>query len=449
MAFLGSSQLSPERNWSRASAPLAYLPGPALSPENLSRLWLEQPTALLESCHRKYGDVFALQLGSFGTLVIIADPAAARQVFQAPANWFECRHFNESYRYVMGDNALFLQDGANHRRIKQIVRPQLRGDRLRKHPAEIVRVTREVIQSREAGGQIRLRPMIHEITLRCLLSIVFGERCDAREQVVEWFRAVVWRDMRSWKPWTRLSRLHGEMRKLLATELNVRRNDRPGGREPDLLDMLLAGRDEAGGALGDDEIQDQALMLTITVGDAVAVAASWALYRVAANPLVQSTIREECETLGEDRDAAQLALLPYLTATVQEVLRLHTVLPTVSGRRLSASRSFLGHQLDVGVMLAPCEYLIHRRADIFEEPLAFCPDRFLNRSYAPHEYFPFGGGQRSCLGVHLAPLTVKLVLATVLSQFRLAVTRARPPEVVRYGTLLAPQEDFALRFTPL
>jgi cytochrome P450 len=423
-------------------------PGPEISAEGQSRLWLERPCELLESCQREYGDLFTLRLGAFGTIVIVADPEGVRQVFRAPAESYECRHFNESYRYVMGSHAVFLQDHEGHQRIKRILAPQLGGHRVRQRAAEICRVTREVIQQWRNGGMFRLRPLTHEITLRSLLKIVFGERSEPREQVLGWFRSAIWRDLRSWKAWTSLSRLHPEMRSLISAELEERRSAGLADRKPDLLDMLLAARDESGSPLLDDEIQDQVLMLTITAGDAVAVATSWALYCAAKYPEVQNLVRAEYYSLGVEPDPALLAEQSYLTATCNEVLRLNTVLPTVSGRRLTSPRDFMGYRLE-GVTLAPCEYLVHRRPDIFEEPLVFRPERFLGRSYAPCQYFPFGGGRRSCLGSFLAPLTVKLVLATVLSQFSLSAPEASTPRVVRYGTLLAPQEDLALLVSPL
>jgi cytochrome P450 len=234
------------------------------------------------------------------------------------------------------------------------------------------------------------------------------------------------------------------MRGLISAELEMRRATEFTDRDPDLLDMLLGARDESGSTLGDEEIQDQVLMLMITAGDAAAVASAWALYRAAKHPEVQDLLRIEHGALGTDPNPLYLAEQPFLTATCHEILRLHTVLPTVSGRRLRVPCDVLGYRPEAGVMLAPCQYLVHRQPSIFEQPLAFRPERFLGRSYAPHEYFPFGGGPRSCLGWSLAPLTVKLLLTTVLSQFRLASPTPDPPRVVRYGTLLAPEEDLAL-----
>jgi unspecific monooxygenase len=243
--------------------------------------------------------------------------------------------------------------------------------------------------------------------------------------------------------------LQPELRNLLSRELELRRTSKFKDRETDFLDMLIAGRDELGSSLPDEDIQDQVLMLMITAGDAAAVATAWALYCVAKNPRVQDLVNTERSSLAVDSDPADIAAQPYLTATCNEVLRLNTVLATVSGRRLTTPCDFMGYHLDAGVTLAPCEYLVHRRADLFEQPLAFRPERFLERSYASHEYFPFGGGPRSCLGSFLAPLTVKLVLATMLAQYHLDAPAPDLPRVVRHGTLLAPEEDLALRVRPL
>jgi cytochrome P450 len=425
----------------------ALPPGPGISPEDQARIWLESPCGLLDACHRKYGDIFTLRLGDFGTMVIVADPEGAGALFKAPQGEYECRHFNDSYRYVMGDNALFVQDGDAHRRLKRMLAPPFRGAALGAHGEVIRQAALNAARTWQDGEAVRLRPMLHEITLECLLAFVFGDREAPREEMLGWFRASVWRDMRSWKAWTRLSRLRPAICALLASELALRREGL-GDRAPDLLDMLAAARDAEGAALSNEEIQDQVMMLMITAGDAVAVATAWALWRVAANPDLQDRLRAEADALGPDPDPAALAARPLLTATAQEALRLHPALPTVSGRRLTAPQHFMGWDLPAGVTLAPCEYLIHRRADLFDDPLAFRPDRFIGRSYRPGDYFPFGGGQRACVGTHLAPLTLKLILSAALSQVRLSPPDAAPG-TVRFGTLLAPDQNLALTATRL
>jgi unspecific monooxygenase len=431
-------------------APMALPAGPSLGPADQARLWMEAPAALLGSCRDRYGDTFTLRLGEVGPLVILAEPEAARQALELPAESVECRHFNASYRYAMGPRALFLQDGAAHRRLKPVLGRVLAGS-LDAQPRRIAAAAAAAFGAVPAGALL-LRPMLHGVTLDALLGLVFGAEASLSSAVLDAFRAEVWRDLRAWKPWTAMSRLHPMLRGLMVQAI-ARHRDAAAGAAAGPADGLVAGlaraRDADGAPLDDAEIEDQILMLCITAGDAVAVACAWALIETAARPDLQAALRAERAALGPGAEPGTVAAQPLLTATVQEVLRLHTVLPTVSGRRLTAPVTLGGRDWPAGVTLAPCEWLIHRRADLFDDPLAFRPERFLGRTYPAHHYFPFGGGGRRCLGTVLAPLTVRLVLSEALARLRLAPLSPEAPRPVRHGTLLAPPEDWALLAEPL
>ena len=137
-----------------------------------------------------------------------------------------------------------------------------------------------------------------------------------------------------------------------------------------------------------------------------------------------------------------------MTATCQETLRIHPILPTVSGRRLTAPMEIGGYRLDGGVNVAPCAYLVHRREELYPDPLAFRPGRFLERRFGPNEYFPFGGSNRQCLGTMLAPLEMKVVLATILAR-RKIILDDPPDDDVRYGTLVGPPVELKIDFEEL
>ena len=102
------------------------------------------------------------------------------------------------------------------------------------------------------------------------------------------------------------------------------------------------------------------------------------------------------------------------------------------------------HQLDL-LIVQPCTYLVHRRPDLYPEPARFRPERFLERQYASHEYFPFGGGARTCMGATLAPLEMKLVLAEILTRCELVPAHEQPVRPARYGTLLTPSGAMKFR----
>lgn len=419
-------------------------PGPAEIPDEQARRWMEDPCELLEACHKRFGDLFTLRLGSFGTIVIVADPEGVKQVFEAKADDFECRHFNASYRYAMGDNALFLQDGTDHRRLKGALAPAFSPGALQQHAATIARFVDESIAQWPDRGTIRVRPAMHELTLTCLLALCLGESVALRGEIVNWFRERVWTDLRSWKPWTAQSRLRPAIGAALSGEMARLRSTPSGRAVPNLMELMLDVRDAHGVPLEDAVIHDQITMLMITAGDAVAVAVSWALCRAALHGDIQLTLQgEHGASCGADLPVEPLRR-PLLAAFIREVLRLHPVLPTVSGRRLIKQRTFLGYELPVGVTLAPCQYLVHRRDDIFVEPLAFRPSRFDGRAYPRQSYFPFGGSERACLGNWLAPMSIAIVTDIILARFVLHLPEGAIPRTVRHGTLLAPDPKFAL-----
>jgi cytochrome P450 len=98
----------------------------------------------------------------------------------------------------------------------------------------------------------------------------------------------------------------------------------------------------------------------------------------------------------------------------------------------------MGYDLPKGMLISPSIYLTHHRADIYPEPKQFKPERFLERQFSPYEYLPFGGGNRRCLGLAFAMFEMKLVLATVLSDYSLELAERRPLLPVRRGITFAP-----------
>jgi cytochrome P450 len=134
-----------------------------------------------------------------------------------------------------------------------------------------------------------------------------------------------------------------------------------------------------------------------------------------------------------------LAELEYLDAAIRESLRLHTVVPFVVRKTV---RPFAagGRQYPAGVVLCPCAHLVHRREELYPEPERFRPERFLERKFGPHEWLPFGGGNRVCVGMPFALYEMKVLLATLLSQVRPSRPAGAWSRARRYGIVLGPDD---------
>jgi cytochrome P450 family 135 len=108
----------------------------------------------------------------------------------------------------------------------------------------------------------------------------------------------------------------------------------------------------------------------------------------------------------------------YRDAVVKEVLRLRPVL-SVAPRKAIEPFEVSGWTIPPGVHVTPCIYLTHRRPDLWPDPTAFRPQRFLDGAPRPYTFIPFGGGIRRCLGAAFATLEMHEVLRAVAARFDL------------------------------
>jgi cytochrome P450 len=109
-------------------------------------------------------------------------------------------------------------------------------------------------------------------------------------------------------------------------------------------------------------------------------------------------------------------------------------------RKLQAPMEFGGWELPAGVHIAPSIYLLHHRPDLYPDPEAFRPERFLGDD-APgtYEWIPFGGGIRRCLGASFAQFEMRVVLRELLGRAELRAANARPERPTRRAITLVPE----------
>lgn len=97
----------------------------------------------------------------------------------------------------------------------------------------------------------------------------------------------------------------------------------------------------------------------------------------------------------------------------------------------------MGYKLPKATLVVPSIYLAHHREEVYPQSKQFRPERFLEKQFSPYEYLPFGGGNRRCIGLAFAQYEMKIVLATILSQFQVSRLSKRPVQPVRRGLTLA------------
>jgi len=212
------------------------------------------------------------------------------------------------------------------------------------------------------------------------------------------------------------------------------------GRQ-DILSLLLDTRYGDGSSLSDSELRDELMVMLVAGHETTGTALAWAFERILSLPAVEDRLRAELDEVlaGEPLSAAALPRLLYLDAVVKESLRIRPLMPAGGARLLRRPFEIGGYVIPAGATLINCMYRLHRRADLYPDPDAFLPERFLGkRVIDPYEWTPFGGGIRRCLGMAFALFEMKTVIATLLSRVRLRIENPNA-RVVRRGFFLAPE----------
>jgi cytochrome P450 len=399
---------------------------------------LRDYVGFMDRCLKRYGDTFTVRFVGMGKLVYVAHPAAIKEVFTGDPEVLHAGEANALMEPVLGPNSVLLLDERPHMRQRRLLLPAFHGDSIRRYAELIGEVARREVGSWPLGRAFPLRPRMQAVTLEVILRAVFGIREAARLErlrillpdLVERASVVMWfpwlrRDLGPGSPWRRFVRVRAAVDGLLYDEIRRRRAVTADG--DDVLSMLLRARDEDGAEMTDAELRDELMTMVVAGHETTATGLSWALELLLRHP--ESLERLEAD-LAEGSDS-------YLDAVVRETLRVRPVVPDV-GRVLAAPMTIGGWDLPTGVYVVPGITAVHRRDDLYPEPHAFRPERFLDGQPESYGWIPFGGGTRRCIGASFAQLEMKVVLRTILASARLAAEGDRPERMKLQNVTLVP-----------
>ena len=430
-------------NGQRLGAP-SLPPGPPLPMPVQTVLWGACNGPFMRWCQRRYGDMFTIRLpkgGGSGTSVIVADPAAVKEVFGLPAECFTAAELAPVLEPFLGARSVLLLDGDRHRRERRLLTRGLHGEATSTYAEWVEEITEQDVASWPAGRAFAVWPHMQAITLTVMMRAVFGvppgpELDEIRKPVHRMVsdRGSVlilnpaWRkDFGQRSPWGRFIRLRADVHRMVEDEIARRRQAHDLESRADIMSMLIQARDEDGKGLDDLELRDELMTMLFAGHETSATALAWAFDLLVHHPQVLDRLNS---TLDDGDET-------YLDAVVKEVLRLRPVIPDV-GRVLTQQVSIGGRTLPAGVSVGPNLALLHRRPDLYPDPLAFRPERFLSQPAESPQWIPFGGGIRRCLGAPFATMEIRTVLRTVLRRMRLGPGSSRLARPRRRAVTLTP-----------
>ena len=439
--------------------PAFQLPdGPQSHPMVQTLQWLTNPLEYMEACARRYGDIFTLRIGPvFKPQVFISNPEAIQQIFTTDPKQLDSGEPAGVGSPLLGRQSMLALEGKPHQRQRKLLTPPFHGERMLAYGELIRHITEQVTSQWQVGEPFSIQPSMQAISFQVILKAVFGLQDNPRYEKLKellikrlnpsrpLLRAILLlvpslqQDLGPWSPWGRLMRQQQQMDELIYAEIRERK-EQPDPSRTDILSLMISARDEQGQPMTDVELRDELITLLFAGHETTATSLAWALYWIHHTPEVREKLLQELDSLGEKADPNTIFRLPYLNAVCSETLRLYPVAMLTLTRLVKSPLEISSYQFEPGTLVIPSIYLTHHREDLYPNAKQFKPERFLERQFAPYEYLPFGGGNRRCIGMAFALFEMKLVLATVLSQWQMELADSKPVQPVRKGLLLGPAQ---------
>jgi cytochrome P450 len=430
----------------------ALPPGPTEAPIRQTLRWLVRPVAFMESCRRRFGDSFSVRfLGFERPMVMLSDPEAIRALYTASEHGLPPGR-TVALLPIMGPGSVLLLEGREHLSRRKLMLPPFHGERMRSYESIVRDVAEREVASWPTGDTFAIHPRMQAVTLEVILRAVFGvtdpvrgarlrERLplllDGTSSAALQFRVLLSRRVGRGDPLDGLRALTREIDELLLAEIAEHRADPEAAEREDILSLLAGARFEDGTQMSDREVRDQLVTLLLAGHETTATALAWTFDLLLRHPAALARLTAEVDEGGEE----------YMRAVVSESLRLRPVIP-LAGRRLASELNVGSLSLPAGTDVTPAIWLTHTRADLYPEPFAFRPERFLENPPTTYGWIPFGGGVRRCLGAAFAEFEVRVVLETVLRSRALQSTSPRAERITRRNVTFSPRNGTRIRTAP-
>jgi cytochrome P450 family 135 len=401
------------------------------------------PVGFLERQWHRYGDAFSINFPGFGRMAYFAAPETVKQIFTSDPRSIHAGEANgRVLEPALGKFSLLTLDEDDHMRQRKLLLPPFHGERVRRYAELIADIAQREIERWPLGSPFALRPRMQSITLDVILRAVFGVRGDERlarfratvPQLTEASGVVMWlpfmrHNFGPWSPWARFQRIRRAVDALVYEEIRLRRADPDMEERDDVLSLLLQARHEDGSPMTDEELRDELITLLTAGHETSATALAWTFERLLRTPAALERL------LGDLDDDA------YLDAVVKETLRVRPVVIDVA-RVVKRDVQIGGWPIPQGTIVVPAIALVQLRPDLYPDPRAFRPERFLGDDQPPsYSWIPFGGGVRRCIGAAFAQLEIKTVLRTVLGSVSLSAPDPEPERQLSRHVTLVPSRD--------
>jgi cytochrome P450 len=392
---------------------------------------------------KRFGEVWSPRGYVRGQAAVICHPDHIRSLFTASPELVPTLAAESPLRPVLGKRSVLTSNGPRHLRQRKLLLPSFHGEAISRYQQMIAEAAEREIERWPLRQPFSLAPRMQAITLDVIMAGIFGIETTPRPGTLEHalrvaIREVLWASTQpgaKLAEWMNIGRAEpfGLTKIGLAVPdrciyaiIRKRRGASDLGQRTDILSLIMRARTEEGESLTDRELRDELMTLVLAGHETTANQLAWTWERLVRNPPAYDRLREAARS-GAHADQV-------VEATITEAMRVRPVIP-VTGRRVAAPWRLGRFGVPAGTPVAASILLLHHREDLYPEPFAFRPERWLEHDGAggpnlkkpgTYEWIPFGGGTRRCLGAALAMAEQRVVLEAMARRLDLEAASAEP-----------------------
>src|SRR5215218_3669250 len=397
---------------------------------------------------RELGEVFRLHGIIDGVVhVVTSHPDHVRSLFTAKPEDAPSLTGESPLRPIVGPNSVLTATGPRHLRQRRLLLPAFHGEAVQRYTEMIAEAADREIDSWPVGTPFKLAPRMQAVTLDVIMAGIFGiEGHPAKGTPERGLRRAVRRVLDlSTRPEAQLAELLnlgreepvgmtrvmlGFLDRPLYAVIAARRAVLDHGERTDILSILLDAETEEGERLTDKELRDELLTLVLAGHETTANSLAWTSERLLRHPAAYERLREVARSGDDDPDG-------YVAAVITETMRSRPVIPII-GRRVKVPWQLGEYRVPAETPVLMSILLLHHREDVYPDPFAFRPERFVGVKPGTYTWIPFGGGIRRCLGAALAMAEQRVVLNAIARRTDLEADDPAPELAVHRNVTMIP-----------
>jgi cytochrome P450 family 135 len=397
---------------------------------------------------RRIGEVFRMRTAMPGGPVVTSHPDHVRSLFTAKPEQAPSLTGESPLRPILGTGSVLTSVGARHMRQRKLLLPPFHGEAIERYTEMITDATEREIDRWPLNKPFALAPRMQAITLDVIMAGIFGVEGKPQRGTPEHRLRTVVKQLVNAS--TSLVGQAGELLNIGREEavgvvklgvsildrptyavIEARRRDEHLAERRDILSLLLQARTEEGEAMNDKEVRDELLTLVLAGHETTANSLAWTWERLVRNPEAHEALREAIRNGGDAEERVE--------ATIIESMRSRPVVPFI-GRRVMVPWQLGPYGVSADTPIGMSILLVHHREDLYPEPFAFRPERWLGRKPGTYEWIPFGGGIRRCLGAALAMAEMRVVLEATARRLDLEAADPEPERALHRNVTMIPAQ---------